>query len=65
MLKFEKGVEFPLPPQQEEGVTFSVEPYTMLLIYRFRRPSAEEIRAFAEGEASLALAREFRLTSSS
>ena len=55
MLKFEKGAEFPLPPQQEEGVTFSVEPYTMLLIYRFRRPSAEEIRAFAEGEASLAV----------
>ena len=26
MLKFAVGEEFPLPPQTEEGITFSIEP---------------------------------------
>ncbi|MBQ7915371.1 MAG: hypothetical protein IJ315_01115 [Firmicutes bacterium] len=47
MLKFEKGAAFPLPHQKEEGVTFSIEPYTMFLIYRFKRPTQQEIQAFA------------------
>ncbi len=56
MLKFQKGEAFPLPPVTEEGVTFSVEPYTMLLIYRFRHPSEEERRAFREGKVSFGIA---------
>lgn len=54
--RFEVGKAFPLPPQGE-GVTFSVEPYTMLLIYRFNRPSQEEIKEFSEGKVELALTR--------
>ena len=56
MLKFQKGETFPLPPVAEEGVTFSVEQYTMLLIYRFRHPSEEERRAFREGKVSFGIA---------
>ncbi|MBQ7064996.1 MAG: hypothetical protein IJM90_08920 [Firmicutes bacterium] len=52
MLKFAVGEEFPLPPQTEEGITFSIEPYTMLLIYRFRHPNEQEKRAFATGDVS-------------
>ena len=55
MLRFEKGAEFPLPHQKEEGVTFSVEPYTMMLIYRFKRPTQDEIRAFATAEPQFAV----------
>ena len=54
--RFEVGKTFPLPPAGE-GVTFSVEPYTMLLIYRFNRPSQEEIKEFCEGSVELAMTR--------
>ena len=45
-----------MPPVAEEGVTFSVEQYTMLLVYRFRHPSEEERRAFREGKVSFGIA---------
>lgn len=55
MMEFKKGGAFPLPPVKQEGVTFSVEPYTMMLIYRFSHPSPEEIQAFARGEMQFAV----------
>lgn len=56
MVQFKTGELFPLPAQQNEGVVFSVEQYTMLLIYYFRRPTQEEIQTFKEGDVSIALA---------
>ncbi len=55
MLAFQKGEIFPLPPQAEEGVVFSVEPYTMMLIYYFRRPTVQEREAFCRGNAQMAV----------
>ena len=57
MLSFQKGEKFPLPPQTEEGVVFSVEPYTMMLIYYFRKPTGQEREAFCQGNAQLAVAK--------
>ena len=55
MLKFEVDKPFPLPPIAADGATFSVEPYSMMLIYRFRNPSEEEIKEFKEGSYQLAV----------
>ena len=55
--RFEVGKAFPLPLDPGEGVSFSVEPFTMLLIYRFNRPSQEEIKEFREGRVELAVTR--------
>lgn len=55
MLEFRKGAAFPLPPVNQEGVTFSVEPYTMMLVYRFAHPTQEERNAFACGQVQFAV----------
>ncbi len=55
MLKFEVGSPFPMPLDAKEGAVFSVEPYTMLLIYQFRNPTAEEIQEFKTGSYQLAV----------
>ena len=49
MLEFRKGAAFPLPPVNQESVTFSVESDTMMLVYRFARPTQEVRDAFACG----------------
>ncbi len=56
-LRFEVGKPFPLPPVRTEGAAFSVEPYSNLLIYRFDRPTQEEIQEFKEGRVELAVLR--------
>ena len=56
MQEFQVGHPFPLPKVSEEGTVFSVEPYTMMLIYRFQRPSKEEIAEFMNGNVELAVA---------
>lgn len=55
MLEFKVGEAFPLPPVKEEGAVFSVEPYSMMLIYRYDQPTAEEIAEFKEGDYQLAV----------
>lgn len=55
MVEFKVGEQFPLPAVKEEGAVFSVEPYSMMLIYRYNRPSEEEIKEFKEGEYQLAV----------
>ena len=56
MQEFQVGQPFPLPKVDEEGAVFSVEPYTMMLIYRYQRPTEEEIAEFASGKVELAVA---------
>ncbi len=55
-LRFEVGKPFPMPAAGE-GASFSVEPYTNVLIYRFDRPTQEEIEEFKEGRVELAMVR--------
>ena len=55
MYTFKVGEPFPLPEMKEEKVVFSVEPYTVMLTYRFRHPTEEEIREFREGTCELAV----------
>lgn len=55
MLEFKIGEKFPVPVGTEEGALFSVEPYSMMLIYRFNRPSEEEINEFKTGDYQLAV----------
>lgn len=55
MLEFKVNEQFPLPPIQEEGAVFSVEPYTMMLIYRYNRPTEAEIKEFKQGDYQLAV----------
>ena len=55
MLKFKVNEQFPLPHIKEEGAVFSVEPYTMMLIYRYNKPTEAEIQQFKEGEYQLAV----------
>ena len=55
MLSFEVGKEFPLPPVKEEGAVFSVEPFTLMLVYRYSRPSQEEINEFKNGTFQIAV----------
>ena len=55
MYTFKVGEAFPLPEIKTEGATFSVEPFTMMLIYRFDRPTEEEIEEFRKGDCELAL----------
>ncbi|MCI8633607.1 MAG: hypothetical protein HFE64_09050 [Lachnospiraceae bacterium] len=55
MLEFKVGEAFPLPPVSQEGAVFSVEPYSMMLIYRYDRPSEAEIQEFKTGEYQLAV----------
>lgn len=55
MLEFKVGEAFPLPHERQEGAVFSVEPYSMMLIYRYNKPTAEELREFREGEYQLAV----------
>ena len=56
MQEFQVGQPFPLPRVEEEGAVFSVEPYTMMLIYRYQRPTEEEIAEFTNGKVELAVA---------
>ena len=56
MQEFHVGHPFPLPKIGEEGTVFSVEPYTMMLIYRFHRPTEEEMTEFMNGQVELAVA---------
>ena len=56
MQEFQVGRPFPLPRVEEEGAVFSVEPYTMMLIYRYQRPTEEEIAEFTNGKVELAVA---------
>ncbi|MBO4888489.1 MAG: hypothetical protein J5589_09290 [Firmicutes bacterium] len=58
MLQFEVGKEFPLPRAMSEGAVFSVEPYTMILTYRFDKPTEEEIREFKTGTFQMAVTEE-------
>lgn len=55
MLKFEVGEPFPLPMPQGEGVTFSVEPYTLMLVYHYDKPTEEELNEFREGPFRMAV----------
>ena len=55
MTEFTVGKQFPLPPVTQEGATFSVEPFTMMLIYRFDTPTEAEIKEFKDGEVQLAV----------
>lgn len=54
-LEFKVGEVFPLPPYAGEGAVFSVEPYTMMLIYYFSKPMPEEIEEFNKGKVSFAV----------
>ena len=58
MLQFEVGKPFPLPEIRSEGAVFSVEPYTMMLTYRFEKPTEEEIREFKSGTFQMAVTEE-------
>lgn len=55
MYTFKVGEAFPLPAVKQESVVFSVEPYTVMLTYYFRRPTEEEVREFKEGTCELAV----------
>ncbi len=55
MVEFKVGEAFPLPPVTWEGAVFSIEPYTMTLTYRYRKPTEEEIREFKTGSYELAV----------
>jgi len=55
MYTFKVGEPFPLPGPKQDNVTFSVEPYTMMLIYRYSRPTEEEIREFSKGTFEMAV----------
>lgn len=55
MYTFKVGELFPLPGPQQDHVSFSVEPYTMMLIYRYTRPSEEEVQAFSKGAFEMAV----------
>lgn len=56
MVEFKVGETFPLPPVQNEGAIFSIEPYTMTLTYRYDKPTAQEIEEFKKGDYELAVA---------
>ena len=56
MVEFKVGEAFPLPPVQSEGAVFSIEPYTMILTYRYDKPTEQEIEEFKNGEYELAVA---------
>lgn len=55
MVEFAIGEAFPLPEVQAEGAIFSIEPYTMMLTYRFNKPTQEEIEEFKSAEYELAV----------
>lgn len=55
MVEFKVGEEFPLPKVSWEGAVFSIEPYTMILTYRYKKPAPEEIEEFLHGEYELAV----------
>ena len=55
MVEFKVGEEFPLPKVSWEGAVFSIEPYTMILTYRYKKPTEEEIKEFKEGSFELAV----------
>lgn len=55
MLEFKVGEQFPVPGVQQEGAVFSVEPYSMMLIYRYDKPSEAEIQEFKTGDYQLAV----------
>lgn len=55
MVQFKKGDAFPLPKQANEGVLFSIEQYTMLLVYYFKKPTEKERETFKSGDAKLAV----------
>ncbi len=55
MVEFKVGESFPLPQVSWEGAVFSIEPYTMTLTYRYRKPTEEEIREFKNGDYELAV----------
>ncbi|MBR6683006.1 MAG: hypothetical protein IKL38_01565 [Firmicutes bacterium] len=55
MLEFKVNEQFPLPHIKEEGAVFSVEPYTMMLIYRYNKPTEAEIKEFKDGDYQLAV----------
>ena len=56
MVEFKVGEAFPLPPVQSEGAIFSIEPYTMILTYRYNKPTEQEIEEFKNGDYELAVA---------
>lgn len=55
MVRFEVGSKFPLPEVHQEGAQFSVEPYTMMLIYRYDKPTPEETSEFKNGTFQMAV----------
>lgn len=55
MLEFTVGRPFPLPQVKEEGSTFTVEPFSFMLVYRYNRPTAEEVSEFRTGDVSFSI----------
>ena len=55
MVSFQVGEKFPLPEVNWEGAVFSIEPYTMILTYRYKNPTEEEIQEFKNGPFELAV----------
>ena len=55
MVQFETGKPFPLPLPKNEGASFSVEPFTLMLVYRYQKPTQEEIDEFTTGTFQMAV----------
>ena len=55
MVQFETGKPFPLPLPKNEGASFSVEPFTLMLVYRYQKPTQEEIDEFTTGTSQMAV----------
>lgn len=55
MVEFTVGKPFPMPQPKEEGSVFSVEPFSLMLVYRYAGPTEEEIQEFRGGDVSLSV----------